>query len=200
MARPGGAWRYSAVSPPTRADLLLPALGVLSPSSVRLVTAVHTRAGDHLGYDWADLRLRGPGGASGPSGQGLAPAGLAPLTASPAGPGYFELGEETSVTQTPTGLLSSFVVAGASGATLQTVSWTVPKAPPAGHSPPGAAIGAAAVIAAVGLLAARAARRRRVGQRVCAPPRNRPGDPRNRPGDPAVTSGCARREDGRQPQ
>ena len=205
-ARPGAPWRYSAVSPPARADLLLPALGVLSPSSVRLVTAVHTRAGDHLGYDWADLRLRGPGGAGGPSGQGLAPAGLAPLTASPAGPGYFELGEETSVTQTPTGLLSSFVVAGASGATLQTVSWTVPKAPPAGHSPLGTAIGAAAavvviaVIAAVGLLAARAARRRRVGLRACAPPRNRPGDPRNRPGDPAVTGGRARREDGRRPQ
>jgi hypothetical protein len=200
-ARPGGPWRYSAVSPPARADLLLPALGVLSSSSVRLVTAVHIRAGDHLGYDWADLRLRGPGGASGPSGQGLAPAGLARLTASPAGPGYFELGEETSVTQTPTGLLSSFVVAGASGATLQTVSWTVPKAPPSGHSPLGTAIGAAAaVIAAVGLLAARAARRRRVGQRACAPPRNRPGDPRNRPGDPAVTGGRARREDGRRPQ
>ena len=181
-ARPGGPWRYSAVSPPAQADLLLPALGVLSPSSVRLVMAVHTRAGDHLGYDWADLRLPGPGGASGPSGP--APAGLAPLTASPAGPGYFELGEETSVTQTPTGLLSSFVVASAGGATLQTVSWTVPRASPAGHSPPATAIAIAAVIAAAGLFAAWAARRR-VGQRACAraprrPPPRRAG-PRESP-------------------
>jgi hypothetical protein len=124
---PGGPWQYSTVTPPDvpgGADLLLPALGVLSPVSVRLVCAVHVRSGDHLGYDWTDLSLSGP----------LIPSGaLVPLTAAPAGPGFFEIGEELEVSATPTGLLSSMVVAGAGGATLETKSW--PVASPAVRSP-----------------------------------------------------------------
>jgi hypothetical protein len=126
---PGGPWQYSAVTPPDvpgGADLLLPALGVLSPVSVRLVCAVHVRSGDHLGYDWTDLGLRGPLTSSG---------ALAPLTASPAGPGFFEIGEELEVSATPTGLLSSMVVAGAGGAALETRFW--PVASPATPAPSG---------------------------------------------------------------
>jgi hypothetical protein len=127
---PGGRWQASALTPPAGADLLLPALGVLSSTSLRLLCAVHVRAGDRLGYDWADLRLSGPGYAT-PS------AGLAPLTSAPAGPGFHELGEELSVTQTPTGILSSVVVAGNGGAALQAESWAVPRpaAPPASSRP-----------------------------------------------------------------
>ena len=129
---PGGRWQYSAVTPPDvpgGADLLLPALGVLSPVSVRLVCAVHVRSGDHLGYDWTDLGLRGPLTSSG---------ALAPLTASPAGPGFFEIGEELEVSATPTGLLSSMVVAGAGGAALETRFWPVASpATPAPSASPG---------------------------------------------------------------
>jgi hypothetical protein len=165
---PGGPWHPSEVSPPDGADLLLPALGPLSSASVRLVCAVHTRAGDHLGYDWADLRLNGQGYAS-------MTGGLAPLTASPAGPGFHEIGEEMSMTQTPTGLLSAMLVAGSGGAALLTESWAVPRpvAPPSSRPPSRAQTGApgsgwggpgtwitAGVICA-GLLAAWAARRAR---------------------------------------
>ena len=130
---PGGPWQYSTVTPPDvpgGADLLLPALGVLSPVSVRLVCAVHVRSGDHLGYDWTDLGLRGPLTSSG---------ALVPLTASPAGPGFFEIGEELEVSATPTGLLSSMVVAGAGGAALETRFWPVasPATPAPAASPPG---------------------------------------------------------------
>jgi hypothetical protein len=127
---PGGRWRPSALTPPAGADLLLPALGVLSSTSLRLLCAVHVRAGDRLGYDWADLRLSSPGYAT-------LSAGLAPLTSAPAGPGFFELGEELSVTQTPAGILSSVVVAGSGGAALQAESWAVPRpvAPSASRPP-----------------------------------------------------------------
>jgi hypothetical protein len=156
----GGPWRVSQVSPPKGADLLLPALGPLSATSVRLVYAVHGRAGDNLGYDWADLRLDGHGYAG-------VSAGPAPLTASPAGPGFFEIGEEMSMTQTPTGLLSTMVVAGRGGAAVETESWAVPHlvATPSGRT---GATGhdeavwtAAAIISFAGLLAAWAARRAR---------------------------------------
>ena len=117
---PGGRWRVSAVSPPGGADLLLPALGALTQASVRLVCAVHTRAGDRLGYDMADLRVE-PGQAAAVS------AGLVPLTPAPSGPGFFEIGEELLLSRTPSGLLTSVVVAGSGGATLETRSWTVPR-------------------------------------------------------------------------
>jgi hypothetical protein len=165
---PGGRWRTSEVSPPGGADLLLPALGLLSTASVRLVYAVHVRAGDHLGYDRADLRFDGEGRAS-------VSAWPAPLTPSPAGPGFFEIGEEMSMTQTPTGLLSTMVVAGSSGAALRTESWAVPRTvvlpsprPPSraqtdasgsGWGWPGTWIAAGVICA--GLLAAWAVRRAR---------------------------------------
>jgi hypothetical protein len=117
--RPGGPWRSSVIAPPDGADLLLPALGAMSPASARLICAVHVRAADRLGYDWADLRVSARGPAT-------APAGLARLTPAPAGPGFFELGEELSVTGSPSGLLSAVVVAGRGGAVLQTESWTAP--------------------------------------------------------------------------
>ena len=196
---PGGQWRSSVIAPPDGADLLLPALGATSPASARLICAVHVRAADRLGYDWADLRISGPGPAT-------APAGLAQLTPAPAGPGFFELGEELSVTGSPSGLLSAVVVAGRGGAVLQTESWTAPRpavsASPSSQTPAlvpapsrtragargaqaGAArsgsvwawlvIAAAAVIVVVGaaLLAARTARRR--GARGTSGPRQRAG-------------------------
>jgi hypothetical protein len=113
---PGGQWRSSVITPPAGADLLLPALGATSSASARLICAVHVRTADRLGYDWADLRISGQGPAT-------APAGLARLTPAPAGPGFFELGEELSVTGSSSGLLSAVVVAGRGGAVLQTESW-----------------------------------------------------------------------------
>jgi hypothetical protein len=120
VGRPGGRWRASVLTPPDGADLLLPALGSLSGASVRLICAVHARAGDHLGYDWADLHAdqTGPMTVTSP---------LAPLTPAPAGPGFFELGEELSISAVPGGLLTSVVVAGQDGASLQTRFWAVPR-------------------------------------------------------------------------
>ena len=129
VGTPGGRWQASAVNPPAGADLLLPALGPLTSASARLLCAVHDRAGDRLGYDWADLRIDGRG-------YGIVSAGLASLTPSPSGPGFFELGEELSMTQTPSGLLSAVVVAGSGGAALETRSWAVPR--PAATLPPSA--------------------------------------------------------------
>ena len=132
---PGGQWKQSEVSPPAGSDLLLPALADVSPGTVRLLCAVHTRSGDRLGYDRTDVHAA----------QGSAPAtpapetGLAPVTPAPNGPGFFEIGEELSMSQAPGGLLAPVVVAGSSGARLETLSWREPAAWSASASPsPGA--------------------------------------------------------------
>jgi hypothetical protein len=132
---PGGPWQETDLNPPAGADLLLPALGVLSPGVVRLVCAVHTRFGDRLGYDWADVT---PGG-QGPS---VSHPGLTALTAAPPGPGFFEIGEALALARTPGGLLTAVVVAGQDGATLETAAFS---APPAAVAPPGQAGAPAAV-------------------------------------------------------
>ena len=64
---PGGRWQQTTLSPPAGADLLLPALGLLSPGDVRLLCAVHTRSGDRLGYDWAGITMTSRGPAVSPS-------------------------------------------------------------------------------------------------------------------------------------
>ncbi len=122
---PGGRWRATELSPPAGRDLLLPALGLLSPGDVRLLCAVHTRLGDRLRYDWAKLSVAGPGVS-------VAAAGLTALTPAPAGPGFFEIGEELSLTRTPDGLIAAFVVGGNTGATLEVARF---PAPPAAVSP-----------------------------------------------------------------
>ena len=106
---------------PAGADLLLPALGVLSPGDVRLLCAVHTRLGDRLGYDWADVTLGGQGPA-------VSHAGLTALTAAPPGPGFFEIGEELALARTQRGLLTAVVVAGRDGAALETAMFSAPPA------------------------------------------------------------------------
>jgi hypothetical protein len=121
---PGGQWQETDLSPPAGADLLLPALGVLSPGTVRLLCAVHTRLGDRLGYDWADITV----GGHGPS---VSPAGLTTLTPAPSGPGFFEIGEELALARTQRGLLTAVVVAGREGATLETAMFGAPPAAPA---------------------------------------------------------------------
>jgi hypothetical protein len=117
--QPGGTWQPAVVSPPAGADLLLPALGPFGTTGVWLLCAVHSRAGDRVGYYGADL----------PAGTWSAP--LKRLTSTPAGPGFFEIGEEGSMTQTPNGLIAPVVIAGAGGAKLKTLSWTTPRPPPA---------------------------------------------------------------------
>ncbi len=124
---PGEPWQTSDIGPPEGADLLLPALAYLSPTAVRLLCAVHTRSGDRLGYDWTDIRL-------GAQGHVLVPAGLAALTPAPDGPGFFEIGEELSISRAPDGLLSALVVAGSGGARLEAESWRLPR-PAATPSP-----------------------------------------------------------------
>jgi hypothetical protein len=126
---PGGRWRETELSPPAGADLLLPALGVLSPGDVRLLCAVHTRRGDRLGYDWADI-------AADARGPGVSDAGLTALTPAPPGPGFFEIGEELALARTQRGLLTAVVVAGQDGAELETATFSVP---PAATAPQGSA-------------------------------------------------------------
>ena len=125
---PGERWRTADLRPPAGADLLLPALGLLSSGDVRVLCAVHTRLGDHLGYDVADLSVAGQGVS-------VTSAGLAALTPAPAGPGLFEIGEELSLAHTSGGLLAAIVVAGKDGATLETVAFKAPvPAAPAGKA------------------------------------------------------------------
>jgi hypothetical protein len=123
---PGGRWQQTTLTPPAGADLLLPALGLLSPGEVRLLCAVHTRLGDRLGYDWVGITVTGHGPA-------VSPAGLTALTPAPPGPGFFEIGEELALAPAPGGLLTAVVVAGQNGAALETATFTAP--PTAAASP-----------------------------------------------------------------
>jgi hypothetical protein len=167
---PGGRWPETDLSPPAGADLLLPALGVLSPGGVRLLCAVHTRLSDRLGYDWADVAVGGPE-------PGASHAGLTALTPAPPGPGFFEIGEELALAPTQAGLLTAVVVAGRDGATLETVMFNAPPpaAAPAGKAGTPAASGtrppgtpAASGRAAPGTGTARAANGRPSGLAVTA--------------------------------
>jgi hypothetical protein len=124
---PGGPWQQTSLNPPAGADLLLPALGLLSPGDLRLLCAVHTRSGDRLGYDWAGITMTSHGPA-------VSPAGLTALTQAPPGPGFFEIGEELALAPVQDGLLTAVVVAGQDGAALETATFT---APPAAAGPPG---------------------------------------------------------------
>jgi hypothetical protein len=121
--RPGGRWQQTTLNPPAGGDLLLPALGLLSPGDVRLLCAVHTRSGDRLGYDWAGVSMTSQGPA-------VSSAGLTALTPAPPGPGFFEIGEELALARSPGGLLTAVVVAGHGGAALETATFSAP--PPAG--------------------------------------------------------------------
>jgi hypothetical protein len=121
VGTPGGRWQQTTLNPPAGADLLLPALGLLSSGDVRLLCAVHTRSGDRLGYDWADVTMTGHGPAVGP-------AGLTALTPAPPGPGFFEIGEELTLARTRDGLLSAVVAAGQDGAALETAAFGAPPA------------------------------------------------------------------------
>ena len=131
VGTPGGRWQETSLSEPAGADLLLPALGLLSPGDVRLLCAVHTRLGDRLGYDWADVTVTGQG----PNGTS---AGLTALTPAPSGPGFFEIGEELALSRTQGGLLTAVVVAGHAGAALETAMFSAPlqATTPAGQSGP----------------------------------------------------------------
>jgi hypothetical protein len=121
---PGGRWQDTSLSPPAGADLLLPALGLISPDGVRLVCAVHARLGDRLGYDWAGVTMTSQGPA-------VSPAGLTVVTPAPPGPGFFEIGEELALAPTPGGLLTAVVVAGHDGAVLETATFSTAPAAPA---------------------------------------------------------------------
>lgn len=87
VGTPGGPWQTTSLRPPAGADLLLPALGLLSPGHVRLLCAVHTRVGDRLGYSWASVTETGHG-------PNVGSAGLTALTPALPGPGFREIGEE----------------------------------------------------------------------------------------------------------
>jgi hypothetical protein len=137
---PGGRWQETDLSPPAGTDLLLPALGVLSPGAMRLLCAVHTRLGDRLGYDWADVTL----GSQRPR---VGRAGLTALTDAPPGPGFFELGKELALAGTQRGLLTAVVVGGRDGAALETAAF---GAPPAATAPPGRSAGPAVTPATAG--------------------------------------------------
>ena len=123
---PGGRWQQTSLNPPAGADLLLPALGLLSPGGVRLLCAVHTRLGDRLGYYWTDVTVTDQEPA-------VSPARLTALTPAPPGPGFFEIGEELALARTQGGLLTALVVAGQDGAALETATFS---APPAATAPP----------------------------------------------------------------
>jgi len=161
---PGGQWTASAVSPPAGADLLLPALAQASPGKVRLLCAVHWRAGDRLGYDWADLSVGGSGGSPAPA---VDRGGLVPATPAPPGPGFYEIGEELSLAPAPDGLLASVVVAGAFGVRLQTLAWRAPGMPAVPARPSSSARpGPASVAVPSGSAPSPAAARARAGRQV----------------------------------
>jgi hypothetical protein len=161
---PGGQWLTSAVTPPAGADLLLPALAPAGPGKARLLCAVHWRAGDRLGYDWADLSVARSGSAPASAAESGA---LVPATPAPPGPGFYEIGEELSLAPAPGGLLASVVVAGTAGARLQTLAWPAPAAPasPGRSARPGSAIPAAPPGTAPTPAASRAAARLGTGWR-----------------------------------
>lgn len=129
-----GQWRAMVVSPPSGADLLLPALGPMPAGTVRMLCAVHTRTGDRLGYERTDVRVTGTGAA--------VSAGPAALTPAPSGPGFFEIGEELSIVTVQDGLLASVVVAGKNGAALETIGFRAPR-PAARPASPGDRAGSA---------------------------------------------------------
>jgi hypothetical protein len=133
---PGGRWQERDLSPPAGADLLLPALGVPPQGgAVRLLCAVHTRLGDRLGYDSADVTMGGQRASA-------SDMGLTALTAAPPGPGFFEIGEELTLAPAQDGLLTAVVVAGRDGAALETVTLSAPPAAlasPSNAGTPGAA-------------------------------------------------------------
>jgi hypothetical protein len=166
---PGGPWQETTLSPPAGADLLLPALGVLSPGDVRLLCAVHTRTGDRLGYDWAAVTLN----ATKPA---VSRTGLTALTPAPAGPGFFEIGEELALAPTHSGLLTAVVVAGQDRATLEIATFSAPPPAPAsrggapsvrpGTRPPGTPSASRHAAASAG--AARAAHGQSSGAAVTA--------------------------------
>jgi len=66
-----------------------------------------------------------PGDTSLDGGAAALPGTLTPATPAPAGPGFFELGEELSVARTASGLMSAVVVAGRDGAVLDSGIWTI---------------------------------------------------------------------------
>lgn len=133
---PGGRWQETDLSPPAGADLLLPALGAMPQGGgVRLLCAVHTRLGDRLGYDSANVTMGGQR-------ESTSNAGLTALTAAPPGPGFFEIGEELTLAPAQGGLLTAVVVAGRDGAALEAVMLSAPpaaSASPSNTRTPGAA-------------------------------------------------------------
>jgi hypothetical protein len=182
-----GPWTTTTVAPPPGADLLLPALAASGPTALRLVCAVHLRVGDRLGY--ATALLPAAAGAASTS-------SVSAVTPDPAGPGFFEIGEELTLSTVGSRLVTAEVVGGAAGAQLQTQSWPLPAVavtrPPvparsplptrrlADHAAAGARSGSggglvavvvvAVVLAAGGVaLRRRGLRRRRAGRRPAAP-------------------------------
>ncbi len=136
VGTPGGRWQETELGAPAGADLLLPALGMLAPGEARLLCAVHIRLGDRLGYDWVDVTA----GDQGPS---VSHAGLTALTPAPAGPGFFEIGEELALAPTQDGLLTAIVVGSQDGATLETATFSTPPAATAPPSRAGTSTGTA---------------------------------------------------------
>ncbi|MHB8451032.1 MAG: hypothetical protein ACYDAQ_11365 [Mycobacteriales bacterium] len=116
---PGTGWATATVAPPPGTDLLLPAITADGPGRLRLVVAVHARAGDRLGYASTVLGVS-PGSPPHPL------SGLQAITADPAGPGFFELGEELTLASGAGRELAAEVLAGPGGASLLVQSWPQP--------------------------------------------------------------------------
>ncbi|HVB27972.1 MAG TPA: hypothetical protein VNE21_08685, partial [Mycobacteriales bacterium] len=125
VGSPGGPWRSTTVAPPSGADLLLPAVAAAGGTELRLVCAVHRRAGDALGYASALLDVT-------TAGQPRVRTPIRLFTPLAPGPGFFEIGELLVLAAGDTGgLTTALVVAGATGSTVQTATWPAPAVPPA---------------------------------------------------------------------
>jgi hypothetical protein len=114
----GRRWTTTTVSPKPGTDLLLPAVAPTGPDRLRVLFAIHSRSRDVVSYATMEAEVSPQGGVTaGPS--------STVLPGSP-GPGFKELGEFLFLTRSPSQVTGAVIDGGASGATLDALSWQTP--------------------------------------------------------------------------
>lgn len=125
---PGGpVWPSTRVVAPAGQDLLLGAVAATGKDTALLVYGQHARTGDAVGYQWAMIDASGAG----------APVIGVPQTLLPPepGPGFFEIGEMTSLLGSPEGVVAAAVAGSSSASKVEVAEWPVGAAEPPPVSP-----------------------------------------------------------------